>query len=98
MPTTICMGTAKCKVVNLSECPVCHSEMEIAYGIYVYSHTIGDRVCVCRKHLGKEFSAEEELELQKSMVIATNNKRGHILKNGVLIKAPKALSELSRKD
>lgn len=94
MSTTICTGSEKCRVVNLVECPACHNEMEIAYSVYVYSHTIGDRVCVCRRHLGKDFTAAEEIEIQKSADTAQLNKRGHILKDGVLVKAPKAMSDL----
>jgi len=85
----------KCKVIDLIECPVCFESFSVLDGVYQYSATIGAKVLVCPKH--SELTVNDEINVQVSLKKAMDNKRGHVLKDGVMVKRHYLLDKLSDK-
>jgi len=97
MPTIIYTGDeAKCRVTHLMECPACGNAFEVTEGVFVYSDTIGDTVRVCSAHKGG-FSGEYEAHIQSALKRCVDHDRGHIQKDGKLIKKSVLLSKVSEK-
>ena len=87
----------KCRVDHFLECPACGERFEILAGKFVSSSTLGEKVQVCPKH-SAGFTADEEAFIQASIQKAVWHPRGHILRDGKLIKKSKLLSQLSNKE
>ena len=85
MPVIINTGDKeRCRTIHLIECPVCSESFEVVDGVYQFSATIGERVLVCPKHT--ELSVAEEVRVQTSLKKALDNKRGHVMLGGRMVK------------
>ena len=85
MATFINTGSAKCRVLNLLECPICQDEFENIEGVFVDSSTIGDKVLVCNKHKDP-LTADDEVGIQNALRSAIDTPRGYVLAKGKLVK------------
>lgn len=94
MPVVIYTGSEKCRQLNLLECPVCGCEFELIYeGTYVKSATLNAEVKTCKKH-ESGLTADDEIALQNALERAIKNEKGHVLKDGILVKRCKLLEKL----
>ena len=97
MSTIIYTGDeAKCRVTHLMECPACFRTFEVTEGTFVYSDTVGDTIRVCSAHKSV-FTGDEEANIQSSVEKCVKHDRGHIQKNGTLIKKSVLLERVPNK-
>ena len=97
MPTILYTGDdSKCRVIHLMECPACSRTFEVTEGKFVYSDTIGDTIRVCTAH-EKAFCGDEEACIQAALQKCINHDRGHIQKDGKLIKKSVLLERVPKK-
>lgn len=97
MSIIITDGSPACQTLFLTPCPACGRVFDNAYGVFVNSATLGDRVMVCKRHKGKDLTAKQEVSVQDCLARAISNANGWVQKNQKIVKKTKIMKEFKIK-